>query len=353
MGFFNALNFSSSNEDGLTELKALAGPAQRMLCLTGSGTRPLDMLLSDTQDIIAIDVNPVQNELLKLKIAAFETLSHNELLQYLGINHAHNRFALHARVCTRLSAESQQFWASRMRAIRAGVWYAGRWEKVLRFGAFGVGVLRGKALLQLFDARDVATQADIWERKFDDRIWRRSIRLLGRPWIWTHVIGEPGGAFLPSPDAVEARLAGSFRRAAQTFLFRDSDFASLILRGVNALPHALPLHLLPANFAAIKAALPRLRIVQGDLTNLTKHGIDKVDRFSLSDFGSYCSNDAYAACWAGITQVAAPNALFCERIFMNPLSLPSENIVVDEPLSADLSLHDKAIIYDIRAGHIR
>jgi len=314
MGFFNSLNFSSSNEDGLTELTALAGPSKRMLCLTGSGTRPLDMLLSDAKEIIAIDVNPIQNALLQLKIAAFQTLTHRELLQYLGLKHAQNRIALHAKVVQNLSPKNRDFWAKRGKLIRAGVWYAGRWEKVLRFGAFGIKLLRGSAVETLFAASDVAEQSDIWARKFDDRIWRGSIRMLGRPWIWTHIIGEPGGAFLPSPDAVETRLAGAFRQAAQTFLFRDSDFASLILRGTNGLPSALPQHLRPEHFEAIKAALPRLRIVQGDLTDLARHDIANVDRFSLSDFGSYCTADAYAACWAGIS--------------------------------------DKAIIYDIRAGKI-
>ena len=51
MDFFQNLNFSSSNEDGETELTALAG-AGRILCLTGSGTRPLDLLMSGAEEIV-------------------------------------------------------------------------------------------------------------------------------------------------------------------------------------------------------------------------------------------------------------------------------------------------------------
>ena len=69
MGFFEALDFTSSNEDGRSELTALAG-ARRILCLTASGTRPLDLLLSDATEIVALDLNPVQNALLDLKVAA-------------------------------------------------------------------------------------------------------------------------------------------------------------------------------------------------------------------------------------------------------------------------------------------
>lgn len=350
MGFFNALNFSSSNEDGLTELVALQGPAQRMLCLTGSGTRPLDMLLSDTAEVIAVDVNPIQNALLRLKIAAFETLSHSELLAYLGITQSTNRRGLHQRVGTQLSSEDQAFWDKRIRQIDRGIWYAGRWEKVLRLGAAGNKLIRRQHMDALFDAETVGAQSYIWATHFDDRIWRGSIRLLGRPWIWTKVIGEPGGAFLPSPKTTEARLADAFTRAAGAFLFRESDFASLILRGTNALPDALPLHLLPQNFDAIRAGLPRLRVIQSDLTTLRKNGIQDVDRFSLSDFGSYCDTTAYAACWDGITAVATSGARYCERIFMNPLPVPNPQIEIDDNLSFQLTTTDKAIIYDIRAG---
>ena len=352
MSFFTALNFASSNEDGRSELKALGGPARRMLCLTGSGTRPLDMLLSEAETVIAIDLNPTQNALLRLKVAAFQTFDHREMLAYLGILPCRDRMALHARLEGTLSREDRGFWARHRRWIRAGIWYAGRWEKVLRIGAFAVKMLRGKAITALFDAPDIARQSQIWEAQFDDWIWRKSIRTLSRPWFWTRIIGEPGGAFLPSPDEVEIRLAGAFRRAAGQFLFRESDFASLILRGHNALPAALPLHLLPENFDQIRAALPRLEIVEGGLSDLEALGLDQIDRFSLSDFGSYCDADAYAACWAGILSAAAPGAAFCERSFMNPLALPHPRIIVAQALSDQLTREDRAIIYDIRAGHI-
>jgi len=352
MTFFSALNFASSNEDGRTELAALSGPANRLLCITGSGTRPLDMLLSEAKEVIAIDINPTQNELLRLKIAAIQTLSHPDLLAYLGITSCTDRWALHERVAQALSASTQLFWERRKRSIRRGIWYAGRWEKVLRFGAFGIRLIRGKSIDRLFAAKDIETQKDIWARRFDDRIWGSSIRLLGRPWVWTKVIGEPGGAFLPSPDQVEHRLAGAFARAAGTFLFRESDFASLILRGRNSLPMALPLHLLPESFDHIRASLSRLRIVDGGYTDLAGLGVEDIDRFSLSDFGSYCDAKAYAACWDGIIAVAAPGAVFCERHFMNPLPTPSLRIVVDTEHSQRLTLTDRAIIYDIRVGHI-
>ncbi|EKF20484.1 DUF3419 family protein [Nitratireductor pacificus] len=352
MEFFSSLNFTSSNEDARSELAALAGPRRRLVCLTGSGTRPLDMLLSDAKQVIAIDINPVQNELLRLKIAAIQTLDHTELLAYLGILPCHDRLALHARLRSILPPATDAFWTRRQRLIRHGIWYAGRWEKVLRCGALGARAIRGKAIDALFASTSLDEQAATWRDCFDDRIWRGAIRLLGRPWIWTRIIGEPGGAFLPESREVERRLASAFNRASGSFFFRESDFVSLILRGCVSLPSALPLHLLPDNFSRIRKALPRLQVVDGGLTDLPSLGLGEADAFSLSDFGSYCNEAAYRSCWNGVLAVAAANAVFCERVFMNPLVAPSSRIIIDRTLSDRLTRSDRAVIYDIRAGHI-
>ncbi|WGI23273.1 DUF3419 family protein [Amylibacter sp. IMCC11727] len=349
MSFFENLNFASSNEDGRSELAGLAGTSGRLVCITGSGTRPLDMLLSDAKTVVAIDMNPAQNALLRLKIAAIGQLDHGELLAFLGITSG-DRMALWQRVRTALSVEDAQYWDARLKMIKRGVWYAGLWERVLRFGAKGTRLIRGRQIEALFDAPDVETQGRIWAQKFDDWIWRSSIRMLGRPWVWTRVIGEPGGAFLPSPDQVEQRLAGAFNRASNTFLFRESDFASLILRGTSALPSALPLHLLAENYDTVRARLDRLDIRLAGLHELDE--TVEADGFSLSDFGSYTTPDTYADAWRGVMKAARPNARFVERVFMNPLPLPFDALQLDEDMSSRLTAADRAIIYDIRAGRI-
>ena len=123
MSFATSLNFTSSNEDGRTELAALAlSPEDRVLCLTASGTRPLDLLLEDPGDILAIDINPAQNHLLRLKIAAFKTLSDDELYAYLGLEQTADRLAMHARVETALSEDARRFWSTRTGLVRSWHW---------------------------------------------------------------------------------------------------------------------------------------------------------------------------------------------------------------------------------------
>lgn len=356
MSFATSLNFTSSNEDGRSELEALAlTPNDRVLCLTASGTRPLDLLLGDPGEILAIDVNPAQNHLLHLKIAAFRTLSDAELYAYLGLEPVEDRHALHDRVERALSAQTRNYWRSKPSLIRQGVWNVGRWERVLRFLAGILGRVRGRKLDQLFAASTPESQQQIWSRHFDDWFWKTSIYLLSNRFFWTHVIGEPGGRHLPDRVETERRLTEAFRSASGEFLFRESDFATLIFLGRHTARSALPLHLQPGNLGLVRKRLDRIDIRTADLAGLepARHG--RFSAYSLSDFGSYCDEGSYAACWQGVLRTARSGARFCERIFMNRLDLPEATrdlIRIDKPLSDRLSASDRAIIYGIRAGRL-
>ncbi len=352
MDFFQNLNFSSSNEDGETELAALAG-ARRILCLTGSGTRPLDLLLSEAEEVIALDVNPAQNALLALKAAAIDEFEYDEFLAFLGVSPSKSRSASYARIRERLSPAAQHYWDRHRSLVDAGIWYGGKWEKLLGWNARILWLFRGKAIEALLAAPDIDAQATLWRQKFSDSRLRAAIEMVGRDWVWRWVMREPAGEFLPSPKDVARRLESDFERASRSFLFRDSDFAMLVFRGVHEAHGALPIHLRRESYARVRAGLSRLRIVEGGLADLSSLDAGQFDGFSLSDFGSYCGPDLYAACWKGVLAVANPGARFCERIFMNDMATPFKEIEEDRGLSTKLSETDKAIIYRIRAGFIK
>ncbi|MBI1400084.1 DUF3419 family protein [Hyphomonas sp.] len=353
-GFERTLNFTSANEDGATELAALSlTPADHVLCLTASGARPLDLLLGAPAKITSIDINPAQNELLRLKIAAYRALGDEALHAYLGLAPTRHRLDLHRQVEVHLEPQSRAFWHKRRGAIAGGVWQSGRWERVLRLGAAGTRLIRGRHISDLFGASTLEDQAAIWRAHFDDAVWHGAVRLLSQRWFWTRIIGEPGGAFLPPPPESEARLTGLFRRASETIFFRESDFAALLFLGRHEPGGALPLHIRPENLGAVRAALDRITIAEAGLAGLGEAGLGRFDAFSLSDFGSYCGQAAYDACWRGILAAARPDARFCERVFMNPVA-PGRDIArsiqPDTARSAALSRTDTAIIYDIRCG---
>lgn len=349
MDFFAKLNFTSSNEDGETELAALAG-ARRILGLTGTGTRVLDLLLTDAEAVIALDSNPVQNALLALKVAAIGHLDHAGYLAFMGVAPSSGRWACYERMRDALPPDARAYWDRQRAMIASGVWIAGKWERLLRWNARFLALFRGRAVAALMAAPTVEAQAEIWQNRFAAGRLGKAIEPVVRNLVWRWVMREPAGAFLPGAQAVGAQLEADFARASRSFLLRESDPATLALRGRHFANGALPVHMRANNFGRIKAGLPRLRMMEGGLAELGDLGIEPCDGFSLSDFGSYCGPADYAACWRGILSVSAPGARFCERIFMNSMSPPSPQVTVDAALSDTLSASDKSIIYRIRAG---
>ncbi len=199
-------------------------------------------------------------------------------------------------------------------------------------------------------APTVEAQAAHWQAKFASGRLRAAIETIGRDWVWRWVMREPASAFLPSPQAVGDRLASDFAAASAKFLFRESDIATLVFRGRHFANGALPVHLRRENYPRVRERLGRLRMVVASLAELDSS--DKFDGFSLSDFGSYCSTDDYAMCWKAVIAGAAPNAHYCERIFMNEMPVPAPQVAMDRALSASLTALDRSIIYRIRAGSI-
>jgi S-adenosylmethionine-diacylglycerol 3-amino-3-carboxypropyl transferase len=77
--FMTTLNYASCNEDWRSEWDALKITSDdRILCITGSGDRPLNLLFQGPGKVIAMDLNPVQNHLLRLKVAAMKELPYDE-----------------------------------------------------------------------------------------------------------------------------------------------------------------------------------------------------------------------------------------------------------------------------------
>ena len=71
--FFSRLSYSFGNEDWRTEQDALKiKSGDRVVCITGSGDRPLHLLLSEGQEVVSVDANIFQNQLLHLKAAALQ-----------------------------------------------------------------------------------------------------------------------------------------------------------------------------------------------------------------------------------------------------------------------------------------
>ncbi|TAE50403.1 MAG: DUF3419 family protein [Bacteroidetes bacterium] len=354
--FFSRLVYAASNEDSLSELEALhTGPNDRILTITGSGARALGLLLIPSAEVVAIDQNPAQTHLLHLKIAAIQTLTYPQLLEFLGVTPSEQRVYYYQFIRPKLPAEVAAWWDHEHRSIRKGVLYSGTWEQYLA-GLAQAGNTRAALRRRLFEARDLEEQVQIWEQEWDNSLWKSYLYLISRRWLWRYVLKEPGVQFIPARMDLGAILYHRFDAFAHRCLLRESDFAVLMFWGKYQPQYALPLYLQEQHLETMRQEAGRISAVTAPLDSYLKTpSAGLFDAFSLSDFSSYADIDSYKRTWHEVVSAAAPNARFCERQFLVPHAIPPElapRVTCDEHLSRQLTDSDKSFIYTLRAGHI-
>ncbi|MCL1856521.1 MAG: BtaA family protein, partial [Kiritimatiellaeota bacterium] len=220
MAFFHTLNYSSCNEDGLAELRALdIAPGDDVCCITGGGDRALHLLLGNPARVLAFDLNPLQNHLLELKIAAIAALTYCEYSQFLGLTDSPvSRWERYqGRLRPLLSEEAARWWDTQCAMIERGVLYAGRWERYFRFTSRNLRLLRGKKIDALFRFDDLVAQRDFLHRRWNTRGWRLSLRLALSHVALRYVFGDPGfyrhsASALPPWRYMERRLTSFLER---------------------------------------------------------------------------------------------------------------------------------------------
>lgn len=364
--FFSKINYSAANEDGRSELLALnLKPSDAVLCVTGSGARPLDLLLGDPRLVVAIDFNATQNHLLELKMSAYLNLSYQEFLFFLGIESSDSksgraeseRWEIFLRNLVRtMSEDARVFWRGSREAIETGVIYCGTWELYMRRLA-AAAFPRKKTLERLFMAQTLEEQYEIWSREWDGFLWRLTLRSFAQRWVWRWVLREPGISFVSRDFSIFEYLHQRFDHCARSILFRDAPYLWLMLRGYYS-AQALPLHLQKESFEVIRDRLGRIKIetkpLGGYLQDVRNQG--SFDAFSVSDFSSYATITQHKEIWQGILKAGKTGARICERQFLvkfDPGEEIKSKILRDKSIETRLLLADDSFIYTFVCATIK
>lgn len=354
--FFDSLNYSSVNEDWRTEARGLKlEPGARVLCITGSGDRPLDLLAGAPVEITAIDASIPQNQLLHLKAAALRILDYDDYVAFLGLVPASpgRRSAWWGRLEPGLPDATRAFWREHLAWLERGVLYVGRFERYFRRMSQLARALRGDDLDRLFSFRDLDQQRRFAHETWDRRWWRTTYDILCRPGVFRWLYGDPAYyAHVAVP--VGRYLYDRMLSALDRFLARESFMLSLVLRGY--LGEDLPPYLAPEGTATIRPRLGGLSAVDGDvIAHLESVEAGRYTHFSLSDVPSYLDQEAFHALWRGVRRAAAPGARVVVRQFLTRYTLDAGTArwLRREPeLEAELERDDRAFAYTFIVGRV-
>src|SRR5258708_7934556 len=119
---FSAIRYAQCWEDADVLLAALdVRPGDTCLSIASAGDNTLALLARAPARVIAVDLSPAQLACLELRVAAYRTLEHAELLELIGSRPSRQRERLYARCRLALAPAARSFWDARPQAIAAGI----------------------------------------------------------------------------------------------------------------------------------------------------------------------------------------------------------------------------------------
>ncbi|HEX8569319.1 MAG TPA: DUF3419 family protein [Caulobacteraceae bacterium] len=345
---FDLIRYAQVWEDADILVEALR-PRLRgtIVSIASAGDNALALLAEGAERVVAVDLNPTQLACVRLRIAAYRTLSHGELLELMGSRPSARRGDLLDRVARSLDPTDQAFWAARREAVIAhALGGVGKFESYFRLLRtrvlpFTHGARTVRALLQ---PRPAEQRSAFYERRWNNWRWRTTMKvffsraMMGR-------LGRDPAFFDQVSGSVADHVAGKTRQALVEQDPSDNPYLAWILTGRHGT--ALPRALREEHFEAIRNGLDRLELHQCSLEALPERGV-RADAFNLSDIFEYMSPPAHAEAYAAALAIAAPGARLAYWNMMAPRRAPSafgDRVRPLPDLEASLKPRDKAFFY--------
>jgi S-adenosylmethionine-diacylglycerol 3-amino-3-carboxypropyl transferase len=346
---FAAIRYAQCWEDADILDEALAvKPGDVVVSIASAGDNALALLSRGPARVIALDLSRAQLACVALRVAAYRTLEHPELLELIGSRPSQRRPDLYRRCRPLLAAEARDFWDRHPRDIRAGIGGAGKFERY--FALFRTRVLplvhSRDDIELLLQRRSREGRLRFYERSWDTWNWR----LLFRVFFSRQVMGRLGrdpSFFRYVEGSVSERILARARSAITDLDPADNPYLQWILTGRHGA--ALPFALRAENFDAIRRNLDRLEWHAEPLEDhLDRLGPDSVDAYNLSDIFEYMSQANADCLLEKLAHGGRPGCRLAYWNMLTPRSRPerlADRLRPLTELAERLFREDKAFFY--------
>jgi S-adenosylmethionine-diacylglycerol 3-amino-3-carboxypropyl transferase len=346
---FSAIRYAQCWEDADILLAALdIQPGETVVSIASAGDNSLSLLTRGPGRVIALDLSQAQLFCLEIRVAAYRTLDHHELLELIGSRPSTRRPALYARLRPALGSEARRFWDAMPREIERGIGSAGKFEHY--FSLFRRRIMplvhSRRTIDRLLAGGTRDERIAFWDTKWDTWRWRALFRLFFSRMVMGRLGRDP--EFFRYVDVpVSERLLARGRYAGTELNPADNPYAQWIFTGAHtsALPHALR----PEHYDAIRDNLDRLEWRLQPMEDfLAEAGPNSIDAYNLSDIFEYMSEPGTEQVLWQIAESGRPGARLAYWNMLAPRSRPeslADRIAPLPEISAELFAQDKAYFY--------
>jgi S-adenosylmethionine-diacylglycerol 3-amino-3-carboxypropyl transferase len=347
---FSRIRYAQVWEDADVLLAALdVQPTDTVVSIASAGDNALALLGAGAARVIALDLNPAQLACLELRVAAYRSLAHAELLQLIGSRPAtvEERQALYRRCRDGLGTAARTFWEAQPEAIAGGIGAAGKFENYFRlFRTRVLPLVHGRATVAaLLRGGPPEVRQAFYRERWDTWRWRLLFKVffsraaMGR-------LGRDPAFFKYVEGSVADRILARTRHALTALDPADNPYLHWILTGTHGT--ALPWALREENFERIRSRLDRLEWHLLTLEEFLDRETGRIDKFNLSDIFEYMSPENTSALLARLAAASRPGGRLAYWNMLAPRSRPealADRLRPREELAASLLLQDRAFFY--------
>lgn len=329
MGYHHErIHYSQCWEDPDTLVKALRiTPDDEVLSITSGGDNTLALALENPRGITAVDVNPAQNYLLELKVAALRVLSYRSWLEFLGIYPSARRAQVFLTLKPHLSCAARTWWERRAPLIDRGIVHAGKFERYLTVFRRLLPLVHSRERRnELLSLSTLADQERFYREKWNTFAWRFVFALLfNRTLLKLFGRGPKSFTYATSND-IAAQYFKRAERALTEIPIARNYFIAFILTGSYPSREHVPPYLKEETFERLRRAVGTIRFVNSGLREfLTTQHDNSFSKFNLSDVFETMSGDethrvfrelvrvgrdgSVVAYWNNLVRRHAPDAL--------------------------------------------
>lgn len=348
---FSGIRYAQCWEDADVLLAALEpGPGKRCLSIASAGDNTLALLSRDPESVLALDLSAAQLACLELRVAAYRTLQHRELLALIGSVESDDRLRLYQACRKHLSADVLAFWDDRPDLISAGIASVGKFEHYFKmFRDRVMPLVHSRSVVQeLLLPKSAPERRAFYDNQWNNLRWRFMFRIFFSRTVMGF-LGRDPEFFRYVEGSVSERILRRTEYALTELDPSANPYVHWILTGRHnaGLQSGLPAALREENFEPIRRNLDRLQWRRSSLEELLQ-GSQKFDCFNLSDIFEYMSPSSYEELLKLIVSSARPNARLAYWNMLAPRHRPESMAAAVRrlsELSSQLFARDQAFFY--------
>ncbi|MCW2923941.1 MAG: hypothetical protein JWM98_1345 [Thermoleophilia bacterium] len=323
-----------------------------VLSIAAAGDNSFALLVQGAGRVVSVDMSPAQCALVELKRAAILTLTHEELLRFVGVTEGADRAALYMRTRSELPPDARAYWDSQTALVARGIIHIGKLENMFRIFRTRVHppLHSSRTTSSLFEPRSRMAREEFWHERWNNRRWRAVLRLF----FSERVIGRLGRdpAFFTHVNIDVSKHYAE--RAYHAFVELDpstNPFLQYILLGRYLDLDTGHPWLAPANHELLRERLDRLEVRCTELEGyLGGQEPGTFTGFNLSDIFEWMSDELHERVYRAIAGAAAPGAKLAYWNNLVPRSTPQSllnngSVTTDRELAQRLHDADRSFLY--------